>query len=95
MASFTQGHVSIGKRWWRRRRHCNHLIWKSYLGNLKLKKKKRMQEQRVQTRNIQTEGEKAHKSREKTSDSHQDRLSNQMGTIQEVGRSEWGGTLIG
>lgn len=54
-----------------------------------------MQEQRVQTRNIQTEGEIAHKSREKTSDFHQDRLSNQMGTIQEVGRSEWGGTLIG
>lgn len=38
---------------------------------------------------------KAHKPRGKTSDFHQDRLSNQMGTIQEVGQSEWGGTLIG
>lgn len=33
--------------------------------------------------------------RKKTTDSHQDRLSNQMGTIQELGQSGWGGTLIG
>lgn len=31
----------------------------------------------------------------KPTDFHQNRLSNQMGTVQELGQSGWGGTLIG
>lgn len=65
-----------------------------YLGNLKLKKII-IQEQRVEMRNRQIERGKESTQIEKTSDFYQDRLSNQMGTIQEVGQSEWGGTLIG
>lgn len=33
--------------------------------------------------------------REKTTDFHQNRLSNQMGTVRELGQSGWGGTVIG
>lgn len=32
---------------------------------------------------------------EKTTDFHQNRLSNQMGTVRELGQSGWGGTVIG
>lgn len=33
--------------------------------------------------------------KKKTTDFHQNRLSNQMGTVRELGQSGWGGTLIG
>lgn len=71
------------------------ILPKFYLWNFKFTGKKKKEHKSREWRWEEREGERAHKGTKKTTDFHQDRLSNQMGTIQEVGQREWGGTLIG
>lgn len=56
---------------------------------------KRLSHDRRETSSKTARAESGDERVEKTTDFHQNRLSNQMGTIPELGQSGWGGTLIG
>lgn len=49
----------------------------------------------VKTARAQSGDDREGKKKKKTSDFHQNRLSNQMGTVRELGQSGWGGSLNG
>lgn len=75
-------------------------IWAMIAGKLQVKSARAESgdetggERKKKKKEREKEKEK-HREKKKSTDFHQDRLSNQMGTIQELGQSGWGGTLIG
>lgn len=92
------GELSIVRRWWRRRRCCDHAKVSSEATEPRSAGKLQVKTAKAESGDEKgAKGEKKKKSEEKknATDFHQDRLSNQMGTIQELGHSGWGGTLIG